>query len=264
MRFSLRPSRLVALAFASFALCFAQAVSAAEPESKNPLHVDFSAEKSYESFSKYPVSWDYKDTFGVPDAQLYVVKDAESGKNVLRLQSDKSSGTLLYYKLIGKLDLNKTPIMRWRWKAAILPVGGDGRYENKDDQAIGVYIGYGRIFRKSLCYHWDTDTPVGAEGEITYSKVVKVKWFCLRNKISPLNKWMVEERNVAEDFKKRYGEVPSDVVLSICVNSEYTKSKAESYFDYIEFVPLSEAGKASPPDPVPVPQKADAKTAPKS
>lgn len=213
------------------------------------VRVDFSADKAYESASasKYPADWDYKGTWRVPDAKMYVVKDAELGTNVLKMNSNKEGGTLLYYKLIGKLDLKKTPIMRWNWKATKLPKGGDGRDMEKDDQAIGLYVGFGRFLRKSVSYRWETDTPIGAEGNANYARVVSVRWHCLRNKDSEdLGKWKVEERNIAEDFKKDFGEIPPDVVLSVSINSQYTGTEAEAFLEYIEFVSESEA-KASKP-----------------
>ena len=209
-----------------------------------PIRIDFNSEKVYDSFSKYPADWDYKGTWGVPDAKLFVIKDEELGTNILKLISDKESGTVMYYKLIGKIDLNKTPIFRWKWKVSKLPPGGDARDANKDDQAIGLYAGYGRIFRKSVSYRWETETPIGTEGDVNYTKVVKVRWHCIRNKNSPMDKWIVEERNLAEDFKKDFGEVPSDIILIVSINSEYTASSAEAYLEYMEFLPLN-AAKAS-------------------
>lgn len=206
-----------------------------------PIRVDFNAEKTYESFSKYPADWDYKGTWRVPDAQMFVIKSPENGSNILKMVSTKDCGTLLYYKLIGKLDLTKTPIMRWKWKVTKLPKGGDARDLEKDDQAIGLYVGYGRVFRKSVSYRWETDTPVGAEGNATYARVVSVRWHCIRNKETPLGQWFVDERNLAEDFKKDYGEIPTDVVLTVSINSEYTQTDAEAYLDYVEFLPASEA-----------------------
>ena len=210
------------------------------------VRVDFSSEKAYDTFSKYPADWDYKGTWRVPDAKIFVIKDPETGVNILKLESDKESGTIHYYKLVGKLDLKKTPIMRWKWKVVKLPTGGDARDNEKDDQAIGLYVGYGRVFQKSVSYRWETDTPVGAEGKVTYTRVVSVHWHCIRNKDSAMGKWFVDERNLAEDFKKDFGEVPTDTITLISINSQYTSSKAEAYLEYIEFLPENMA-KASKP-----------------
>jgi hypothetical protein len=202
-------------------------------------------------FSSYPVStksavpegWKYQGKWGVPDPSYFIVKDPVSGAQVLRLVSDKATGTLLY-ALVGKLDLNKTPIMRWKWKMGKLPAGADGRFSSKDDQALGIYLGTGRLLRDSVGYRWETETPIGAEGNATYARVVAARWQCVRNKDSALNTWFVEERNVAEDFKRAYGEIPVETVLTVSINSQYTGTQAESFLEYVEFVPLN-AAKAS-------------------
>lgn len=243
---TLRAISLTLCAFLAF-LCQGRCEDAKRPlDQAKIIRVDFNSEKAYDSFVKYPADWDYKGTWRVPDAKMYVVKDPETGANILKMESNKDCGTLLNYKLIGKLDLTKTPIMRWKWKVNKLPPGGDARDLEKDDQAIGLYVGYGRVFRKSVSYRWETETPIGAEGNATYARVVSVRWHCIRNKESPLGKWFVDERNLAEDFKRDYGEVPSDVVLTVSINSEYTGTTAESYLEYVEFLPENVA-KASKP-----------------
>ena len=51
-----------------------------------------------------------------------------------------------------------------------------------------------------------------------------------------LGQWVTERRNVAEDFKKIYGEAPDDpAALSIAVDSNDTQSVAESFMGPIVF-----------------------------
>jgi len=187
--------------------------------------------------STYPKDWKFKGKWGTPPPSFYVVQDPESGRKVLKIEAKKASGSILY-NLTGKVDLKKTPIVRWRWKAAILPSGADGRAGGKDDQAIGLYFGCGSLTRKSVAYRWETLTPLEEEGSSTYGAgIVSARWHCLRNQNDPLGKWIVEERNLAEDFKKDFGELPQDIALSVASNSQYTSSEAEAYLDYVEFLP---------------------------
>lgn len=184
----------------------------------------------------FPKGWELKTKMGTPASSFFVVKDAE-GKNILNAKSDKSTGTLLK-NLSGKVDLKKTPVVKWTWKAGILPKNGDGRYPDKDDQAIALYIGTGRFWQQSVAYRWETDTPLNCEGNVSYGAgMVKVKWYCVRNKSNELEKWYVEERNIAEDFKKAYGFLPDDIAVSLVSNSQYTKSQAEAQVGWIEFIP---------------------------
>jgi hypothetical protein len=50
---------------------------------------------------------------------------------------------------MDKIDLTKTPILTWKWRAHELPKDGDGRKSEKDDQACGIYIGTGNILSKT-------------------------------------------------------------------------------------------------------------------
>lgn len=52
---------------------------------------------------------------------------------------------------------------------------------------------------------------------------------------------MIEERNIAEDFKKAFGFIPKEFVLSVGANSQNTKSESLAFIDYIEFLPLDKA-----------------------
>ncbi|MCK4983774.1 MAG: DUF3047 domain-containing protein [Victivallaceae bacterium] len=161
---------------------------------------------------------------------------------VLKIFSDEATGAL-FCEPYKNVDLNRTPILRWRWQVNTFPEGGDGRKEHKDDQAIVIYVGASDwMVKKTIAYRWETETPQGLAGDVSYAGgAVKVKWFCLRNRKSGEGKWVVEERNIAKDFKKAFGFIPKEFVLSIGANSQNTKSESLAYIDYIEFLPLDKA-----------------------
>ncbi|MFA7230486.1 MAG: DUF3047 domain-containing protein [Victivallaceae bacterium] len=185
----------------------------------------------------WPAGWALKATkLGVPKTTFYLMKDTADGDGWLVVQSEKSTGGLLCNPSV-KVDLKKTPILRWRWSVQQLPEGGDGRKAGKDDQAIGIYIGANDwLMKKTIAYRWETDTPVGTNGESSYAGIVKVKWQCIRDKNSGIDVWYVEERNIAEDFKKAFGFIPAQFALTVSGNSQYTKSRTLAKIDYIEFV----------------------------
>ena len=159
---------------------------------------------------------------------------------VLKVFADKATGAL-FCEPYKKVDLKKTPIIRWRWRVNKFPKGGDGRKSDSDDQAIAIYVGANDwMVKKSISYRWETNTPKGYVGNISYAGgAVQVKWFCLQNKKSGKEKWIIEERNIAKDFKKAFGFIPEEFVLSIGANSQHTKSESLAFIDYIEFLPLA-------------------------
>lgn len=189
------------------------------------------------------VGWKLDATkFGVPKTKFYVEpEESAEDKQVLVIDSEKATGCILY-DLSDKVDLQKTPIMRWRWRVKTLPDGADGRDEDKDDQAVAIYIGTNALLgKRSIAYRWETDTPKDYAGEVKYAGgLMRVKYFVVENKETPAGEWVTEERNVAEDFKAAYGLVPKKFAISVCGNSQYTKTDTRAEIDYIEFVAKSD------------------------
>lgn len=182
-----------------------------------------------------PKDWVLKKKPGTPPAVFKVEKSGDT--SYLNMKADKASASIV--TRIDSINLEKTPFLKWKWKAIILPEGGDGRVKAKDDQAIGIYVGSGSLLNnKSISYRWDTDTPKGASGDAVYgSGTVKVKWFTLRNaEDAKSGKWFTEKRNVAEDYKKAWGYYPEKIYLSVSCNSQYTGTKADADLEWIEFV----------------------------
>ena len=153
------------------------------------------------------------------------------------MEADSASASLI--TRIDDVDITKTPFLRWRWRAQSLPKGADGRVRAKDDQAIGIYVGAGNVLNnKCVSYRWDTVTPKGAEGNCAYGLgVTRVKWYTLRNEEDAGDgRWRIEERNVAEDFKKAWGFYPTEIYVSVSCNSHYTRARAAADLGWIEFV----------------------------
>lgn len=189
-----------------------------------------------------PKGWKIKSRPGTKPALFFVKTVAEENVTFLRMESDMASASLI--TRVDGLDIKKTPVLQWRWRAAELPKGADGRIRAKDDQAIAIYVGSGNILdNKSISYRWDTLTPKGARGECAYGLgTIKIKWYTLRNeKDAAPGSWYIEKRNVAKDFKKAWGFYPKTVYVSVSCNSQYTASRAAADLDWIEF--LSTAGK---------------------
>lgn len=178
---------------------------------------------------------------GRPDTPLAVFEvvpraDAAGG-HVLRMTADRASGALLVP--VEGVDLERTPILRWRWRVIEWPLDADGRRADRDDQAIGLYIASDGLFRRtSLAYRWETATPIGATGVVSYAGgLVRVHWIALRNRESGTD-FLVEERNVAADWRMLIGGAPPKAfAISISCNSQYTRSRAVAELDWLEFAP---------------------------
>lgn len=189
-----------------------------------------------QNFTNMPSSWSVEGKPTVSKA-VFCAGYADGSNCVLRMTADNASATLKSDKL--PVDLAKTPIMRWRWKAVTLPAGGDGRKSETDDQAIGIYVSSGGWFsQQSVAFRWETVTPRGISGRAKYGGgVMSIYWVCLRNQDDLKgDAWHVEEVNLAEAYRKAFGKVPDRIGLGISCNSQYTGTKAEALLDWVEFV----------------------------
>lgn len=223
-------------------LCFA-ALTALPLFSEEGLRLTFSPER-YSKSERLPGGWELKGKLFTAKPSYEVVYDRELRMNVLRIEANRASGAILY-DITGVLQ--KYPIMRWKWRVDSLPKGADGRKEEVDDQAVSIYVGVGRISTNSVSYRWDTETPKQTRGNASYGAgMVKVDWITLRNKEDKVGVWHVDQVNAAEDLKRICGgTLPDhDVALSICSNSQYTKSRIKAEVAYIEFLPLKDAEKS--------------------
>lgn len=126
-------------------------------------------------------------------------------------------------------DIRKYPYLCWRWRATVLPKGGDIRKRETDDQAGQLYVVFPKfpamVNSRSVGYIWDTLSPQGLSGTSTaYSKM---KYIVLQSGNSKLNKWIKECRHVYEDYKKLFNEEPPLVgTVLLYINSQHTKSSA--------------------------------------
>ncbi|GEM_PF-2598597 len=208
-------------------------VQKTEEAQKTPYHWDFTNSKLNKK--GIPENWSYRGKPFTPDVKYELVKDASlDNRQVLKITADKATGAILLDT--SNVDLEKYPVLRWRWKAEVLPSGADARIKSKDDQGIAIFAGYGRLTQKSISYCWQTETPAKVSGKSTYNGVVDVTWYTKRNKLDKMGEWYTEEVNLLLDMKDNFGKIPSDWALSVSSNSQYTESSAVVYLDYIEFV----------------------------
>ena len=196
-----------------------------------PIRIDF---KNAKQDNQAVTGWTYKGKMWTPDAKFSI--QTVDGKKVLRMESQKGSGSLLFD--LSKVDIEKYPYMSWKWRVDILPAGADGEVPEKDDQAIGLYIGSGStLSQESVAFRWETETAKGKTGFVKYGMgAVKVHWICTRNKTDGLKKWIVDECNLGAELKKIFGgKIPKELAITLSANSQYTGTASLGYLEYIEF-----------------------------
>jgi hypothetical protein len=181
-----------------------------------------------------PPGWKGQN-WGSPKYDFTVVQD--DGRKGLHLKS-ANDGSTVSKDVKGTVDLKATPVLEWSWKAVVLPKGGDSRKKATDDQAAQVFVVWPRfpeaVRSRIIGYVWDTTAPVGTIARS--EKTGTVTYVVLRTGTAELGKWVTERRNVADDFRKIYGEEPeSPSGVSISIDSNDTGSTAESFVGGIFF-----------------------------
>jgi Protein of unknown function (DUF3047) len=185
-----------------------------------------------------PVGWQGQ-SWGRPKYDFRIVKGtgADDAGKILHLLSDGDNSIIS--KRAGRIDVRQHPVLEWRWRVVTLPVGGDSRKAATDDQAGQVYVVFPRwptaVRSRIIGYVWDTTAPAGAI--VPSPSASAVTYVVVRSGEAELGRWITERRNVREDFKRIYGEEPDAPieVVSIGIDSNDTRSRAESYLGAILF-----------------------------
>jgi len=169
-----------------------------------------------------PHGWQIKEKSGKAD--FAVVKDGDL--NAVRFRSANTSFSL---QKEVKVDLRKFPVLTWKWKVTKLPVGGDFRKSQTDDQAAQLFLAFSKT--KAIVYIWDTTAPQGTMGDAAVPWPMSIKTVVVRSGAADMGKWFTEVRNVYDDYKKLFGNEPMDVAgVRLQINSQHTGTSAESYF----------------------------------
>lgn len=172
--------------------------------------------------------------WGQPRYDFTVIPDG-AGK-VLSLRSDYDNSTI---SKEVRVDVRRFPLLTWRWKVTTLPRGGDSRRRETDDQAAQIYVAFPRfpaaVRSRIIGYVWDTTAPVGTI--VTSASSGTATYVVVRSGPADLGRFIVETRNVHDDYRSIYGEAPTEEarVVSIGIDSNDTRSSAASYVGEISF-----------------------------
>jgi hypothetical protein len=176
-----------------------------------------------------PKGWQLKEKLGQAQFSLGKV----DGLDALML---RSTNTSFSFQREVRADLNDYPILSWKWKVTKLPEGGDFRSRRTDDQAAQLFVGFSKS--KFIVYIWDTTAPKDLMADAFSPPFMSIKVVVLRSGEGDAGKWITETRNVYEDYKRLYGDSEKPPVVSgmrIQINTQHTRTSAESYFADLSF-----------------------------
>ncbi|RLB10766.1 MAG: hypothetical protein DRG27_02440 [Deltaproteobacteria bacterium] len=173
-------------------------------------------------------------------------KMTEKAKKIYKVLVDGNNAYLYAHSKgdavqIGKkvdIDIKQFPILTWRWKVDKLCEGADERYKKTGDSAAAIYVVFPTWKKwnpKAIKYVWSASSlPIGFKTKSPYASNTKI--IILRNKNSPLHKWVQERVNVLEDYKYFFGKKIKHVkLIGIMTDSDNTHSEAIAAYDDIIF-----------------------------
>lgn len=216
--------KIVALSGIIIVVCFFSLYAWASPGKVNVSDFSRGVDKN-----GIPVGWELLEKSGSP------VMDRRKGEEFYYLNFASNSSSFGLKKSI-KVDVEEYPYLYFKWMVKKLPKGGDFRKKETDDQAAQVYVVFGRIelFAKMIGYVWDSSAPKLINGVSPAWDDLRI--IVLQSGREKLREWVLEKRNVFDDYMNLFGKEPSNAhYISIYINSQHTGTTAESCFAEIFF-----------------------------
>ncbi len=160
----------------------------------------------------------------------------EGGVLILSADSQATASGLVKRQPV---NLQKTPMLRWRWKAIQLPGKMDEHSRQGDDYAARIYLiksgGLAFWRTRAINYVWSANQTKGAVWENAFAGK-NAMMIAVRGKDDPAGVWFEESRNVLEDFKRLYGEEISTLdAVAIMTDSDNAGGRAIAAYGDIYF-----------------------------
>lgn len=173
--------------------------------------------------------------------------------HVLKAESRASASAIIYKTQFNVYDY---PVLEWRWKIENIYLKGDATKKSGDDYPLRLYVMFeydsakAGLFKKlkyetakalygeypphsTLNYIWANQSY--SENILTNPYAEEAKMIPVEQGKKNLNRWITEQADIVEDYRKAFGEDPPAMVsLAIMNDSDNTKEHSVSYLDYIK------------------------------
>jgi DUF3047 family protein len=180
-----------------------------------------------------PAAWRPYETIGGHPAYDMTVVEVD-GRRALHLKSNGDHSTVAKDVTV---DLRETPVLEWEWKVVTLPAGADVRRKETSDLTAHLYVVWprfpGPVRSRLIGYAWDTTAPLGIQRS---QKTSRVTFVILHSGSAETGRWFTERRNVADDYRRIFGEEPENPgAIALSIDTNDTRSFTEAYVGRLAF-----------------------------
>lgn len=179
----------------------------------------------------------------------------DGGTTVLRAQANGSASALMH---AGDVDLARTPVVAWRWKAEAAIPGADNRDGAREDAPARLVFFFDGDTSKlslgdraaiqlartvageelpyaTLMYVWSTSAAPGTV--IPNPHTGRVQMIVVSG-AGDAGKWQDLRRNVARDYERVFHEPPGPLkAYGIMTDTDNTHASARAWYGDIRFLP---------------------------
>ncbi len=182
----------------------------------------------------FPLTWEAWRGGDDLARKLYTIRE-ENGNRYLHAADDGSS--IIIRKQVSEWDANEYPVLSWRWRATVLPEGGDERIRSRNDSSVAVYVVLDQNFigvPKTLKYVWSTTVPVGTQ--YRREGIGRPHVIVLESGKEKLGQWVEESVDVYADYMRVFGKKPPRKAVGIGILTDGNATGSDSKGDYDDFV----------------------------
>lgn len=240
---------IVVAVAASLAFLFAH-VPTAEASGANLVVDNFSGDSGDDGS---PAGWKPFILSKIKRLTSYIVLKQGNGYVLKASSAQAASG--IYKEL--DLDLREYPVLSWRWKVSGVLKNGNALKKSGDDFSARVYVAFefepekaSRIEKikymalksiygenlpgKAITYIWANRLE---KGKVTPNPFLgQSMMIAVESGPEHVNRWVQEERNVYEDFRRCFNDDPPRVTgIIIMTDTDNTGENATAYYDDIVF-----------------------------
>lgn len=176
--------------------------------------------------------WESKKFKGQTKYQLVDL----AGARVLKAESANSASGLFKEQ---RIDLQKTPVVNWRWRIENQLGNINEQAKSGDDYAARVYvvISGGLTFwrTRAINYVWASTSPAGKIWPNAFAGD-HAMMIALRSSSDQIGTWYTEKRNILADLKQQFGEDIRYIdAVAIMTDTDNAQGKVTAYYGDIYF-----------------------------